>query len=59
MTRREDSERTEEREREREKEKEQSITPSPSPTAQFLASFRPRGAAARAIGFFTEDNAHQ
>lgn len=37
--------------REREREKKQAITPSFATTLLSLASFRPRGAAARAIGF--------
>lgn len=35
----------------REREKKQAITPSFATTLLSLASFRPRGAAARAIGF--------
>lgn len=49
MTGGENSERPQRRERER--EKKQAITPSFATTLLSLASFRPRGAAARAIGF--------
>lgn len=49
MTGGENSERHQRRERER--EKKQAITPSFATTLLSLASFRPRGAAARAIGF--------